>query len=103
MALFPRSARHCHCLDQPDRGRHGPSAGPHVCHDEPALNVGLGNKTPKTVPGKFNLGTQKEWSVSNYTLTLRVDYEHRGRKYWDTSNVGVINPVDLLGARAYDF
>jgi len=68
---------------------------------DPNLGVpaSVGNKTPKTVPLKFNLGTQKEWSLAGYNVTMRVDYEHRGRKYWDTSNVAVMNPVDLLGAR----
>ena len=60
----------------------------------------IGNKTPKTVPAKFNLGTQKEWSFSGYKATVRIDFEHRGRKYWDTSNVAVMSPVELLSARA---
>ena len=69
---------------------------------DPNLGVpaAVGNRTPKTVPAKINVGTQKEWSLGDYKLTLRVDYEHRGKKYWDTSNVAVMNPVELLGARA---
>ena len=58
-----------------------------------------GNKTPKTVPAKFNIGTQKEWLFSGYKATARVDLEHRGKKYWDTSNVAVMSPVELLSAR----
>ena len=58
-----------------------------------------GNKTPKTVPEKFNIGTQKEWLFGGYKATARVDLEHRGKKYWDTSNVAVMSPVDLLSAR----
>jgi iron complex outermembrane receptor protein len=60
----------------------------------------IGNKTPKTVPDKFNLGTQKEWTFDQYKAGLRVDFEYRGKKYWDTSNVDVMNPVKLLSARA---
>jgi iron complex outermembrane receptor protein len=60
----------------------------------------VGNKTPKTVPDKFNLGTQKEWSFTDFKTVLRVDFEYRGKKYWDTSNVDVMNPVKLLSARA---
>jgi iron complex outermembrane receptor protein len=60
----------------------------------------IGNKTPKTVPDKFNLGTQKEWTFGQYKAGLRVDFEYRGKKYWDTSNVDVMNPVKLLSARA---
>jgi iron complex outermembrane recepter protein len=69
---------------------------------DPNLGVpaAIGNKTPKTVPSKFNVGTQKEWSFNGYKATLRVDYEHRGKKYWDTSNVAVMDPVELLSARA---
>ena len=69
---------------------------------DPNLGVpaAIGNKTPKTVPSKFNVGTQKEWSFNGYKATVRVDYEHRGRKYWDTSNVAVMDPVELLGVRA---
>jgi len=68
---------------------------------DPNLGVpaAIGNRTPKTVPSKFNLGTQKEWSFNDYKATVRLDFEHRGRKYWDTSNVAVMNPVDLLSAR----
>jgi iron complex outermembrane receptor protein len=60
----------------------------------------VGNKTPKTVPDKFNLGTQKEWTFERYKAGLRLDFEYRGKKYWDTSNVDVMNPVKLLSARA---
>jgi iron complex outermembrane receptor protein len=69
---------------------------------DPNLGVpaAIGNKTPKTVPSKFNVGTQKEWSFNGYKATVRVDYEHRGKKYWDTSNVAVMDPVELLGVRA---
>jgi iron complex outermembrane receptor protein len=69
---------------------------------DPNLGVpaAIGNKTPKTMPSKFNVGTQKEWSFNGYTATVRVDYEHRGKKYWGTSNVAVMDPVELLGARA---
>jgi iron complex outermembrane receptor protein len=69
---------------------------------DPNLGVpaAVGNKTPKTVPDKFNVGTQKEWTFNEYKAALRVDFEYRGKKYWDTSNVDVMNPVKLLSARA---
>jgi iron complex outermembrane receptor protein len=60
----------------------------------------IGNKTPKTVPEKFNVGTQKEWTFNAYTAALRMDFEYRGKKYWDTSNVDVMDSVKLLSARA---
>ena len=52
------------------------------------------------MPDKFNLGTQKEWTLDQYKAGLRIDFEYRGKKYWDTSNVDVMNPVKLLSARA---
>jgi iron complex outermembrane receptor protein len=69
---------------------------------DPNLGVpaAVGNKTPKTVPDKFNIGSQKEWTFAEYTAALRLDFEYRGKKYWDTSNVDVMNPVKLLSARA---
>jgi hypothetical protein len=60
----------------------------------------INNKTPKTVPEKFNVGTQKEWTFNAYTAALRIDFEYRGKKYWDTSNVDVMDSVKLLSARA---
>lgn len=59
----------------------------------------VGNKTPKTVPEKINVGTRKEWTFGYYKTAVRIDLEHRGKKYWDTSNVDVMNAVDLLSAR----
>jgi len=69
---------------------------------DPSLSVPaeVGNKTPKTVPDKINVGSQKEWTVGDYKLGLRADVEYRGRKYWDTSNVDVMDSVVLVGARA---
>lgn len=69
---------------------------------DPTLGVPaeVGNKTPKTVPDKINVGSQKEWSLGGYKLALRADVEYRGRKYWDTSNVDVMSSVVLVGARA---
>ncbi len=60
----------------------------------------VGNKPPRTVPYKLNLGTQYEWNVSSATATVRVDFERRGKKYWHTDNLDVMNPVNLLSARA---
>lgn len=59
----------------------------------------IGNKTPKTVPEKINVGTRKEWTFDGYKTAVRIDLEHRGRKYWDTSNVDVMNALNLLSVR----
>jgi iron complex outermembrane receptor protein len=59
----------------------------------------VGNKTPKTTPDKFNIGSQYEWNIARMKAALRFDFEHRGKKYWHTDNVDVMNPVNLLSAR----
>lgn len=58
------------------------------------------NKPPKTVPSKFNIGTQYEWTLDAVKATARVDFERRGKKYWHTNNIDVMNGVSLLNARA---
>jgi len=70
---------------------------------DPNLGVpaAVGNKTPKTVAEKFNVGSQYEWVfATGLKAALRFDFEHRGRKYWHTDNVDVMDPVNLLSARA---
>jgi iron complex outermembrane recepter protein len=69
-----------------------------------AANLGVpaqeGNKTPRSIPEKINIGTQKEWVFQDFKTTLRIDLEHQGKKYWDTQNIAVMNAVNLLSARA---
>lgn len=65
-----------------------------------AAVAAVGNKPPKTVPSKVNVGTQYEWSFDAAKATVRVDFERRGKKYWHTNNVDVMNGVSLLNARA---
>jgi iron complex outermembrane recepter protein len=60
----------------------------------------VGNKTPRTVPEKVNIGSQKEWAFQDFKTTLRVDLEQQGKKYWDTQNIAVMHAVNLLSARA---
>jgi iron complex outermembrane recepter protein len=60
----------------------------------------VGNKPPKTVPSKINVGSQYEWNMGSALAKVRVDFERRGKKYWHTDNVDVMNPVSLLSARA---
>ena len=58
------------------------------------------NKPPKAIPSKFNVGTQYEWNLDSAKVTMRVDFERRGKKYWHTNNIDVLNGVSLLNARA---
>ena len=53
------------------------------------------------IPEKYDIGTQKEWTLGEYKTGFRVDWEHQGKKYWDTANIAVMNPVDLLSARLW--
>lgn len=60
----------------------------------------IGNKTPKNTSWNLNLGTQYDFPIVNAIGGfVRVDYEHRGKKYWQTDNLAVQKPVDLLDAR----
>jgi iron complex outermembrane receptor protein len=58
-----------------------------------------GNRTPKNQKYSLNVGTQYVQTVGNITGRLRVDYEHRGRKYWHPDNANSMDPFGLLNAR----
>lgn len=60
----------------------------------------VGNKAPKSVPYKVNLGIQYGTSVATGLLaTVRADWEHRDRKYWHADNAAVSPALDLFGLR----
>jgi iron complex outermembrane receptor protein len=60
----------------------------------------VGNHTPKNVPFKVNLGAQYTQALgSNLRGVLRLDYEHRDKKYWHPDNAAVSPAIDLLGLR----
>ncbi|MCJ9430612.1 TonB-dependent receptor [Kordiimonas marina] len=60
----------------------------------------VGNKTPKTTNWSLNAGFQYDTALTDtLNLMTRVDYEHRGKKYWQVDNADVQGPVDLLGVR----
>lgn len=58
-----------------------------------------GNRTPKNQKYSLNVGTQYVQTVGDITGRLRVDYEHRGRKYWHPDNANSMDPFGLLNAR----
>ncbi len=65
-----------------------------------ARPMDVGNKTPKTTGWSMNLGAQYERPITDMLDGfIRIDYEHRGKKYWHTDNVHVQNPIDLLNLR----
>lgn len=59
-----------------------------------------GNKTPKTTDLSLNLAMQyrKELQSGNQ-LFARLDYEHRGDKYWQVDNLDVQDPLNFVNAR----
>ncbi len=60
----------------------------------------IGNHTPKNVPFKVNLGAQYSQAVADGLMgMIRLDYEHRDKKYWHPDNANVSPSLDLLGLR----
>lgn len=59
-----------------------------------------GNKSPKTTEYTLNIGTELVFEVGQLAATLRLDFERRGDKYWQTDNVDVMDPVNLVNLRA---
>jgi len=60
----------------------------------------VGNHTPKSVPFKINLGVQYSQPVfAGVDGSIRLDYEHRDKKYWHPDNAAVSPGLDLLGLR----
>ncbi|MDA5194017.1 TonB-dependent receptor [Govanella unica] len=60
----------------------------------------IGNKTPKNTTWKLNLGYQFTFPVTDViNAQMRLDYEHRGKKFWHPDNVAIANPVDLIDFR----
>lgn len=67
----------------------------------------IGNWAPYVPKSTFNAGIQYSFSISsNVETTFRVDYERRGKQYWDTANTtarSALNLVNLhFGIRAID-
>lgn len=60
-----------------------------------------GNRTPKNQKYSLNVGTQYVWPeiIAGLDARIRVDYEHRGRKYWHSDNNNSMDPFGLLNGR----
>lgn len=58
-----------------------------------------GNRTPKNQKYSLNIGTQYVQEFGGVTGRLRVDYEHRGRKYWHPDNANSMDPFGMINAR----
>jgi iron complex outermembrane recepter protein len=60
----------------------------------------IGNHAPKTVPWKLNLGAQYSMPVSATCQSfIRLDFEHRDKKYWHPDNVAVSDALNLFNLR----
>lgn len=60
----------------------------------------VGKYTPKANPVKVNLGVQYKTPVMAHVEgSIRLDFEHRGVKYWHPDNVAVSDPIDLINLR----
>lgn len=60
-----------------------------------------GNRTPKTIPWNLKAGFQYDRPLGNDLLgTVRLDYTHDAKEYWQVDNRAAQKPLDLLDARA---
>jgi len=60
----------------------------------------VGNRTPKATPLKATLGIQYGRPLSaGLNGNIRLDLEHRSKRYWHADNVAVSDPVDLVNLR----
>jgi iron complex outermembrane receptor protein len=61
----------------------------------------VGNKTPKTIPWSTKVGFQYDRSLgSAMNGTVRVDYTHNAREYWQIDNLDIQKSLNLVNARA---
>jgi len=60
----------------------------------------VGNDAPYVPESTFNIGGQYRFPISDAINGLvRVDYEHRGKQYWDPENSTARSALDLVNAR----
>lgn len=60
----------------------------------------VGNKTPRAQPWTTNLGLQYERPLSGALgLMMRLDYQHRSKRYWQADNLAVQEPLEFVDAR----
>lgn len=60
----------------------------------------IGHHTPKNAPLKINFGAQYSQPVApGLEGSVRMDYEHRDKKYWHPDNAAVSPALNLIGLR----
>jgi iron complex outermembrane recepter protein len=61
----------------------------------------VGNRTPKTIPWSLKGGVQYDRPLADdLNGTVRVDYTHNGRQYWQIDNADVQKSLNLVNGRA---
>ena len=59
----------------------------------------VGNRTPKNTPISFNIAFEYQKEVGQLEMLARLDYEYKGKKYWQIDNWDVQDSVNLINAR----
>lgn len=59
----------------------------------------VGNRTPKNTPVTFNIAFEYQKEIGQFEMLARLDYEYKGKKYWQIDNLDIQDPVDLVNAR----
>jgi iron complex outermembrane receptor protein len=60
----------------------------------------IGNATPRNTTWKLDAGVQYSKPITDRLNGIaRVDYEHRGKEYWQVDNLAVQRPINLVNAR----
>lgn len=60
-----------------------------------------GNSTPKTIPWSLKAGFEYDHPLGGQLVgTLRMDYTHDAKEYWQVDNLAAQKPLNLLDARA---
>ncbi len=61
----------------------------------------VGRRTPKNQQYSINIGTEYRLPLAGgFEGSLRIDYEHRGKKYWHSDNLNPMDDFGLLNGRA---
>ena len=50
----------------------------------------VGNRTPKNTPISFNIAFEYQKEVGQLEMLARLDYEYKGKKYWQIDNWDVL-------------
>ncbi|MGS2724862.1 TonB-dependent receptor [Porticoccus sp. GXU_MW_L64] len=64
------------------------------------ISLVAGSRVPKNTPVTYNFGGEYTTAINDeLNFVARLDFEHRGKKYWQIDNLDVQNAIDLIGLR----